>query len=342
MMNEIDYVLGDALPEPGTAIMVADGVRWVRMPLPFALNHVNLYLIDDGDGWVLVDCGLGNDVTHELWTSILATQLDGRPITQIIVTHYHPDHMGATSWLMERTPAQLWMTRAEWLSARAIRLDDTEELLDGIVAFYRRTGLAEADIADMRKLGNSYRRMVGPVPLTFNRLAPDTVLEIGGRRWAVVIGSGHSPEHACLYCPEAGLMIGGDFLLPRISPNISVWWNEPDGNPLQDYLRFLDSLEPIADDTLVLPSHDRPYQGLKPRALDLSEHHDRRLDLAAQVCATPSTAIDVMNAMFQRKMDAHQVRFAVGESLAHLNLLLDQGRLTRHLGEDGAWRYVAA
>jgi glyoxylase-like metal-dependent hydrolase (beta-lactamase superfamily II) len=137
-------------------------------------------------------------------------------------------------------------------------------------------------------------------------------------------------------------MLGGDFLLPRISPNISVWWNEPDGNPLQDYLRFLDSLDPIADEALILPSHDRPYRGVKPRAVELSEHHERRLDLAEQVCRVPSTAIDVMNAMFQRKMDPHQTRFAVGESLAHLNFLLDQGRLTRQLGDDGAWRYVAA
>lgn len=341
MSNPIDYVFGDALPEPGTVMTVADGVRWVRMPLPFALNHVNLYLIDDGDGWVLIDCGIADDRTRDLWTAILENQLDGRPITQIVVTHYHPDHMGSAGWLMERTPAQLWMTRSEWLSARAIRLDDTEELLDGIVGFYRRTGLSETDVADMRTLGNSYRRMVSPIPLTFNRLAPDTVLEIGGRKWVVVIASGHSPEHACLYCPEAGLMLGGDFLLPRISPNISVWWNEPDGNPLQDYLRFLDSLDPIADDTLVLPSHDRPFRGLKPRAVDLSAHHDQRLDLAAQVCRTPSTAIDVMNAMFQRKMDAHQTRFAVGESLAHLNFLIDQGRLARHLGDDGAWRYLA-
>lgn len=341
MMNPIDYVLGDTLPEPGTAIPVADGVRWVRMPLPFALNHVNLYLVDDGDGWVLVDCGLGDDTTRELWAKLLESQLDGRPITQIIVTHYHPDHMGSAGWLMGRTEAQLWMTRSEWLSARAIRLDDTEELLDGIVAFYKRTGLGDADVADMRTLGNSYRRMVSPIPLTFNRLAPDTVLEIGGRRWVVVIGSGHSPEHACLYCPEAGLMLGGDFLLPRISPNISVWWNEPDGNPLQDYLKFLDSLDPIADDALILPSHDRPFRGVKPRALALSEHHDRRLDLAEQICRVPSTAIDVMNGMFQRKMDPHQTRFAVGESLAHLNLLIEQGRIGRTMGEDGAWRYQA-
>lgn len=341
MMNAIDYVLGDALPEPGTAMTVADGVRWVRMPLPFALNHVNLYLLDDGDGWVLVDCGLGNDTTRELWTRILESQLDGRPITQIIVTHYHPDHMGSAGWLMGRTEAGLWMTRSEWLSARAIRLDDTEELLDGIVAFYKRTGLGDTDVADMRTLGNSYRRMVAPIPLTFNRLAPDTVLEIGGRRWVVVIGSGHSPEHACLYCPEAGLMLGGDFLLPRISPNISVWWNEPDGNPLQDYLKFLDSLDAIADDALILPSHDRPYRGVKARAVDLAEHHERRLDLAESVCRVPSTAIDVMNAMFQRKMDPHQTRFAVGESLAHLNQLIDQGRIARSMGEDGAWRYLA-
>jgi len=341
MTNAIDYVFGDTLPEPGKAIAVADGVRWVRMPLPFALNHVNLYLIDDGDGWVLIDCGLGGTTTRELWEAVLASQLDGRPITGILVTHYHPDHMGSAGWLMQRTGAPLWMSRSEWLSARAIRLDDTDELLDGIAAFYRRTGLGDGDVTAMRELGNSYRRMVDPVPLTFQRIAADTVLEIGGRRWAAMLASGHSPEHVCLYCAEAGLMIGGDFLLPRISPNVSVWWNEPDGNPLQDYLRFLGSLDPIAEDTLILPSHDRPYRGLRHRAADLARHHDQRLDLAAGICRRPSTAIDVMNAMFQRKLDTHQTRFAVGEALAHLNHLVDQGRIRRTTGEDGAWSYEA-
>lgn len=341
MKTNVDYVLGDVLPELGTAIEVAEGVRWIRMPLPFALDHVNLYLIDDDEGWVLVDTGIATDQTKEIWERLLETQLDGKPISQIVVTHYHPDHMGCAGWMLDRTPAQLWMTRSEWLSARAIRLDDTEDLLDGIAAFYRRAGLGDETVVDLRAMGNTYRRQVSPIPLAYQRIAADTCLEIGGRRWMAVIGAGHSPEHACLYCPEAGLMIGGDFLLPRISPNVSVWWNEPDGNPLNDYLRFLDRLDVIADETLILPSHDRPYSGVKPRAVDLSAHHDERCDLAIDICRKPATAAEVMTAMFKRTLDTHQTRFAIGEALAHLNFMLDQGRLARHLASDGAWRFVA-
>ncbi len=342
MKTDVDYILGDTLPEAGAVLEVAPGVLWVRMPLPFALDHVNLYLLDDGDGWVLVDTGIANEQTQGLWTRILDTGLGGKPITQVIVTHFHPDHMGNAGWMLERTDAPLWMSRTEWLSARAIRLDDTTDFIDGVIGFYRRAGLSETLVQDLHAMGNTYRRQVTAVPMVYSRITHETALEIGGRQWAAVIGSGHSPEHVCLHCAEENIILGGDFLLPRISPNVSVWWNEPDGNPLKDYLAFLGSLNYLNDDILVLPSHDRPFRGLPERRADLAAHHEQRFDLAEEVCHRPSSAADVMSHMFRRQLDAHQSRFAIGESLAHLNHMVESGRLRRDTDTAGVWRYSRA
>jgi len=339
MKTPVDYVFGTDLPEPGAVMDVAEGIRWIRMPLPFALDHVNLYLIDDGDGWVLIDTGIGLDETKGLWEKILAEALGGRPITQIIITHFHPDHMGCAGWLTEKLGVEMWTTRTEWLSARAIRLDESERLVDHLVAFYRKAGIPEPRVEEMKAIGGGYAKITTPIPLTYQRVATGQVLEIGKYKFTVIIGAGHSPEHICLHCPDSKVVLGGDFLLPRISPNVSVWWMEPDGNPLADYLQFLAGVTGIGDEELVLPSHDRPYRGLDMRVRDLALHHEERLELAESVCKAPSTANDVMNALFQRELDAHQTRFAVGESLSHLNFLLEEGRVSRRIGDDGQWLY---
>lgn len=342
MKTPVDYIFGKTLPEPGEVLDVAEGIRWIRMPLPFALNHVNLFLVDDGEGWVLIDCGIGFKETRDLWEGILADHLQGRPITRILVTHFHPDHMGSAGWLCEKLGVEMWTSRAEWLSARAIRLDDSDELLDHLVDFYTKSGLSGDVAAELRVMGNNYAKMVTPIPLSFHKIADGDLIEIGRFKFRVIIGAGHSPEHICLHCAESGILFGGDFLLPRISPNVSVWWNEPDGDPLNDYITFLSGLDGIDPDILVLPSHDRPYRGLSPRVRDLLLHHEERLDLAQEICRTPSSATDVMNRMFQRELDAHQTRFAIGESLSHLNRLLNSGRVTRRMGTSGAWVYEAS
>jgi len=343
MKTDVDYIFGETLPEPGTAMEVAPGIRWVRMPLPFALDHVNLFLLDDGDeGWVLVDTGAALKPTQDLWEPILAGQLDGKPISQIIVTHFHPDHVGNAGWLQERTGAPLWMSRTEWLSARANRAEASEQFAMVAPDFYRRAGLSDLLVGELKELGNHFRTLVSPVPPVYHRITDDTALEIGGRTWMPIIADGHSPEHVCLHCADEKIILGGDFLLPRISPNVSVWWHEPEGNPLADYIRFLGSLDYLEPDILVLPSHDRPYRGLPERRVDLVAHHHERFDLALEVCAAPATAADVMYKMFKRQLDAHQSRFAIGEALAHLNYLVDDGQLTRHLDDDGMWRFAKA
>lgn len=344
MSEQIDYILGERLPEPGRVIEVAPGILWLRLPLPLALNHVNLYLLDDGDGWTLVDCGIGDDTAKAIWTEILGGDLlGGRPITRIIATHYHPDHVGLAGWLLDRLDAEFWMTRSEFLNARATWLDSAEGFTTTMAAFYGRTGMHDRELDELVSLGNEYRRLCTPIPSTFRRIGPSTSFKIGGREWRPVFGSGHSPEHATLWCEELGILLGGDMLLPRITPIIAVWWSEPEANPLGDFLEFLGGFDAMADDVLVLPAHDRPYRGLKPRVTALGAHHDHRLDLAIDRCREPSTARDVMGALFDREItDAFQTRFAIGESLAHLHLLREQGRITRHEGENGMHLWQAA
>jgi glyoxylase-like metal-dependent hydrolase (beta-lactamase superfamily II) len=342
MKQDIDYLLADRIPEPGEAIELAPGILWLRMPMPMALNHINIYLLDDGDGWTVIDCGLADQTIMAIWERVGSDVLGGRPITRIIGTHFHPDHVGLAGWMLERHDASFWMSRAEWLNARAFYLDTSVEFIEQMAGFYTRTGMTVPEIERLRLHGNEYRRLVTPIPSAFSRIAPDTRFTIGGRDWLPIFGAGHSPEHVSLYSPELNLILGGDMLLPRITPIIAVWWTEPDGNPLADYLKFLDGLDDHGDDVRVLPAHDRPYRGLKSRVQYLGRHHEQRLDTTAGACRAPATAREVMGVLFDRELDAVQTRFAIGESLAHLHLLLDQGALNRHLADDGVYRYERA
>ena len=206
--------------------------------MPLALDHVNLYLLEDGDGWTLVDCGLADPGTRAVWERLLATRLNGRPITRIIVTHFHPDHVGMAGWLEERTGAGLWMSRVEWLMARSIWLDTESDRSPQMREFYRRAGFDAHDIQAQCELGNDYRGLVTPIPVSYSRITPQTGFRIGDRLWQPVFGSGHSPDHVALYCESDRVLLGGDMLLPRITPIIAVWWQEPDADPLSDYLEF--------------------------------------------------------------------------------------------------------
>ena len=339
MESKVDYILGNRLPEPASPIEIVDGILWIRLPMPIALDHINLYLLDDGDAWVLIDTGLADPVSRATWETLLATHLAGRPIRQIIGTHFHPDHVGLAGWLQQRSGALFSMSQIEWLTARSAYLDTEDQSSELMGNFYRRAGLGHEEIMAYRNLGNDYRDLVTPIPAVYQQITRETTFRIGGRLWQPIFGSGHSPDHVSLYCAEDKILLGGDMLLPRITPVIAVWWQEPDGDPLADYLRFLGTLDHVGDDVLVLPAHNRPYRELRTRVNDLVLHHEERLELTLERCRDPATARDVMAALFTRQMDTFQTRFAIGESLSHINNLFFKGELIRTLDEQNCYRY---
>lgn len=332
-----------APPPAGATVEVAPGVRWLRMPLPFALDHINLWLVDDGEGWAIIDTGLANDATRELWSHILANGLDGRKATRVIVTHFHPDHMGLAGWLTERLGVELWVTETEWLQARLASLDDRPAFESDADTFYRRIGLDDAQRDMLSGRRAQYARRVSPIPIRFRRLSDGMSFPIGAHHWRVVIGRGHAPEHASLHCPALDVFIAGDQVLPKITPNIAVWPHEPDGNPLGRYIASLGHIAAaVPGHVLVLPSHGLPFRGLHLRTHQIAAHHDARLADLEAACAAPRTAADIVPVLFRRKLDAHQLAFAVGETLSHLNYGMEEGRVVRRERDDGVWLYARA
>lgn len=329
-------------PAPGTTLEIAPGVHWVRMPLPFPPDHINLWLLQDGDEWAIVDCGLARDEAKAHWEAIFALVLGGRKVTRLLVTHFHPDHLGLGAWLTERWQMPLWMTAAEFAMARVVHGQGNEADIAARFAFYRGNGAGE-DLLTQVGQTNFYRRGVPEVPAAFRRMQGGQDIAIGGQRWSVVIGRGHAPEHACLWAKKLNVLIGGDILLPRISPNVSVWPLEPFANPLADYLGSLDNFADVPADTLILPAHGLPYRNVPARIAYLKAHHEERLDKLAEVARErPLCAIDTFPFLFRREIGANNVGLATGEALAHLHLLEAQGRVRREKDAAGVWRFRAA
>lgn len=328
-----------AVPAPGTGVEVAPGVHWLRMPLPFALDHINLWALEDGNGWTLVDCGYALDSVRSLWEQVFSGLLRGRPVSRIIVTHYHPDHIGLAAWISERFGAPVWMTEAEYLTAHAVLHGFGGYERGTVLELFRAHGLDRKFLAAFSVRESAYQRGVPALPRAFRRIIDNDEISVGGRIWRVVEGHGHSPEHAALHCPELGLFISGDMVLPRISTNISVWAKEPDGDPLGRFLHSQARYRGLPADTRVLPSHGRVFHGLRRRIGDLVAHHVERLEAVRRACATPQSAGDLLPVLFSRELDSHQVFFAIGESIAHLNHLLHLGEVERMLGTDGVFRF---
>ena len=331
---------GEKVPSPGEAMQVAAGVWWIRMPLPFALDHINLWLLEDEGGWTIVDTGYGVEATWALWERHFGEAMGGRPVRNIVVTHFHPDHVGSAAWLVERTRAPFWMTTSEFLSAHAAH-DDTAgfDRATGI-DFFARNGLDAARFPERMRTANGYRRGVPEVPRQYRRMMHGERIAIDGHDWEVITVFGHAPEHAALWCASRNVLISGDQVLPRITTNVGVWGNQPEGNPLDLFLGSLARLAHLRADALVLPSHDRVFVGLHTRIAQLHEHHAQRLARLLEGCAEPITAHDALPLLFRRALDDHQLMFAMGEAIAHLHYLQHQGKVRRLEDAAGIRRFV--
>lgn len=345
--QELHYPFGDILPAPGDTLEVAPGVKWIRMTLPFALDHINLWLlrdeIDGRAGWSVVDCCITRDEAKAQWEQVFATQLEGLPILRVLVTHMHPDHIGLAHWLCERWNAPLWISATDYNAARVASHSTTGFGGEHAAAFFASHGLTDPEsVEKIRARANYYPGMVPQVPASFRRMMDGDAITIGGRTWRCISGHGHAPEHIALHCEEAGVLISGDMLLPRISTNVSVYDIEPEADSLRLFLASIDKFKALPADTLVLPSHGKPFRGAHQRVRQLHDHHRERLDEVMQACSrAPQSAADVLPLLFKRQLDLHQTTFAMGESVAHLHALWHAGRLRRSRGADGVWRFAA-
>jgi glyoxylase-like metal-dependent hydrolase (beta-lactamase superfamily II) len=323
-------------PEPGKPVQVAEGVYWARFAMPMSLDHINIWLLEDGDGWTVVDTCLAIPSARETWEELLGGFMQGKPVTRVISTHMHPDHVGLAGWLTERFGCELWMSREEFLMCRAMTADTGRDAPDVALRFYTAAGYDEEQLERYRSKFGNFGRAISPLPDSFRRLVDSDTITIGGRYWQAIVGRGHSPEHASLYCPALKLLISGDQVLPRITPNVSVFPTEPEGDPLQEWLSSSARIrEILPDDLLVLPAHETPFHGLHVRLSQLIESHNRDLRSLFNHLTEPKRAVDCFPPLFSREIDEGSLGLATGETLAHLNCLLGRRRVTRTRDEQG-------
>jgi len=330
-------------PERGEAIEIAPGLLWARIPLPFRLDHVNVYFIDDGDGWAVVDTGIDDDKARLAWNALLAGPLAGRRLTRVIVTHMHPDHIGLAGWLTEKFDIPLMTSQTAYIECLNLSLAPGRLQAPVYRNFYRRNGLDEATTALIATMGHDYLGMVAPLPPTFERLVAGARLDIGGRWFNVLAGDGHAPEQLMLFNREERLFLGADQVLAKISPNVSVSALSPRDDPLGLYLRSLRVLKAdLPEDSLVLAGHQLPFYGLHERASELTAHHEARCEALLQACREkPHRPAELLPVLFTRKLDPHQMGFAFSELLAHVNYMLNRGALRWIEPDDGLARLMA-
>lgn len=341
---KLAYPCGDP-PLVGQTKEVAPGVLWVRMPLPFALRWINLWLLADGDGWTVVDTGVATEETRQHWQAIFSSPaLGGKPVTRVLCTHLHPDHVGLAGWLTGQFKCPLWMSRLEYVVCRMLLADRGREAPAESVAFYRAAGWDDLALAAYRRGFGSFGSLVSPLPDAFRRVRAGEGVTVNGRYWQILGGDGHSPEHLCLWCPSLNVCISGDQILPRISSNVSVHPTEPEADPLTDWLESCARLQrEIPADVLVLPAHNEPFTGAHARLQELIDWHEAAMHkVEERLGASPCRAVDLFPTLFKRVITSELQTFATGEALAHLNCLMGRGRARRRTTEEGVWLYSRA
>ena len=334
----LTYPLGEYGPGYGDVFPIAEGVGWTRLPVPGSLKHINVWVLDDGDGVAIVDTGLHFAASHEAWEKALG----GRRVTRVFVTHFHPDHIGCAGWLCDRHDVALWMNRTEYLLARMLTVDVRDEPPAAAISQMRGAGWSDDQLDMMRKRGwGNFSKIVSALPVGHVRLIEGETVRVGARNWTILVGSGHTPEHVCLVDLDNDLMIAGDQVLPRITSNVSVSITEPLGDPLGDWLTSIDKFRALPDSLLVLPAHGEPFKGLHAR-LDRLEHgHRLSLDqLHARLAKSPARAVDCFSVLFKRPIDDSIIGLATGEAMAHLRHLEVTGRAVKE-DRDGIWYYSA-
>lgn len=339
---QIRYPWSEA-PAEGEAVEVAEGILWMRLPLPMKLDHVNIFALDDGEaGWTVIDSGMCTSRSREIWERLLAGPLGGRPVHRVMLTHYHPDHVGLVGWLMGRG-AELWTTRTTYLLTRMLILDEQERWPQETLSFYRRAGMDPA-LFEKRSAQRpfNFADVAEDIPLGYRRMTEGEVVRMGGRDWTVRMGEGHAPEHATFWSTDGELVLCGDQLLPSISPNIGVHATEPEADPLSDWLTSCRRFSEVATTRqLVLPGHKLPYRGLPLRIVQLIENHHGALDRLETHLREPHTAGDSFLPLFGREIGEGEYGLALAEALAHCLHLWHMGRAERWLdGERWLFRTV--
>jgi glyoxylase-like metal-dependent hydrolase (beta-lactamase superfamily II) len=337
----LDY-LEATPPEPAQAVAVAADLAWTRIPLPMELNHINVWLMPDADGWLVVDTGMAEEVCRQAWHTLEAGAMQGRPLRRVVVTHDHPDHMGLSRWLHERHGAPVWMSPIGHASTGEYLAMSGEAVSARRIAFVGAHGMEVSPEAEPRSTGEEHGRWYGGLPPLSRAIAGGDRIEAGGRTWQVIETSGHCRGHLCLYDEQAEVLISGDQVLPTISPNVSVLASRPDANPLADFLESLGRLEQhCTRATLVLPSHGRPFRGLHRRIEVLRSHHLQQLAALREACREgPRSAYELLGVMYGRPLRGFHRFLAVGETVAHLNCLWHAGELERQVDDAGRVRFA--
>ena len=330
-------------PGDGSAVEIAPDILWLRMPLAGPLRWINVWALADQDGWTIIDTGVRSPETIEGWEQAFKGPLGSKPIVRVIVTHMHPDHCGMAGWFARQFAARLWMTRLEYLTCRLMAADTGRAAPHEAIDFLHAAGLDNELIEHYRAKFGHFGEQVYPLPSAYRRIVDEERILIGALEWIVVVGNGHSPEHACLYCPARKLLISGDQVLPKISSNVSVYPTEPDSNPLYDWLSSQRRIKSrIPPDVLVLPSHNSPFFGLHARLDQLQAHHQLSLEHLLGLLKEPQRVVDVFKVLFKRPVTPDTMNMATGEAMAHLNYLLSTHEATRERDSAGVWRWRQA
>lgn len=334
-------------PPPGETIEVAPGIHWLSMPLPFQLDHINLWLLADDRGanagtdagWTVVDTGIGDSRTREIWETLFARF---HPVKRVILTHYHPDHAGNADWICRRFGVEMWTTQGEYLTAHAVRSSGAGYTSQAVLSVFKKNGLPADKAESMAAIrgNNRYSALVPEFPVAYRRIIEGDRVRVGGRDWEAIVGHGHAPEHLSLYAKDLNVVIAGDMLLSTISTNVSVWSIDPEGDPLRLFLQSIQRYRELPADVLVLPSHGKPFRGAHARVRQLEEHHEHRFAELKRGLKEPRSAGELLQVLFRRPLDTHQTFFAMGEAIAHLHYLYYAGQARRTLGADGVMRYA--